>query len=134
MVSSRLSRRSRRKRLQGTQLAPSLRQLTLALLLTLLLSGCASASLPSVTVEIVTSTDPNVGSAYVPAVIHVRPGTEVTWVERDTRLHTVTANDDSFGSNFLRQGDQYTVRFNKPGDYHYHCAIHPQMTGEVIVD
>ena len=27
----------------------------------------------------------------------------------------------------------YSVTFPNPGTYHYHCAIHPGMTGVVVV-
>ena len=68
-----------------------------------------------------------------PAVLQVAAGTTVTWVEHDTRLHTVTARDDSFGSWFLGDGQRYTVRFNRPGAYRYFCDVHPSMVGEVDV-
>ncbi len=53
--------------------------------------------------------------------------------EDPTKLHTVTARDDSFGSAFLSQGQRYTVRFNQPGVYRYFCDIHPTMVGQVDV-
>lgn len=94
-------------------------------------SGSPHASQQTVIVQIVA--DVTRGGAYRPEKLVVRPGTTVRWVERDTRLHTVTADDNSFGSNFLKGGQTYAVRFNKRGTYRYDCAIHPLMTGEIIV-
>jgi hypothetical protein len=51
---------------------------------------------------------------------------------RSDRRHTVTADDDSFGSYLLKPGTS-TARFNKPGTYLYHCASHRGLRGEVIV-
>ena len=108
---------------------PSPRALALAGLV--LLAGCTGGPPPTASVEIIG--DPAAGGAYKPAVLDVAPGTTVAWVELDTRLHTVTARDDSFGSQFLSEGQTYTVRFNRPGVYRYYCAIHPDMAGEVDV-
>lgn len=99
-----------------------------------LVGGCShpsgAARPETATVEIVADQQ---GRAYRPARLEVVAGTEVRWVERDTRLHDVTADDHSFASDFLQEGETFTVRFNEPGTYRYHCTIHPDMTGEVIV-
>jgi plastocyanin len=57
----------------------------------------------------------------------------VMWTNEDTAPHTVTANDGSFGSDYLSQGASYIWTFTKAGVYEYHCIIHPWMTGTVIV-
>ena len=36
-------------------------------------------------------------------------------------------------SGALDQGETYSVRFDKPGTYHYGCSIHPQMAGIITV-
>lgn len=102
-------------------------------LVTLAATACGSSTRQDVAVSINYEAD-GVGGVYSPAVIHVAPGTQVTWVEHDThRLHTVTADDNSFGSKFLSPNQTYTVRFNKPGTYAYHCEVHPGMVGEIVV-
>ncbi|MFI6166268.1 plastocyanin/azurin family copper-binding protein [Nocardia sp. NPDC051052] len=74
------------------------------------------------------------GGVFDPATVTVPAGTVVTWVQHDPdHLQTVTADDDSFGSYFLHTGQSYTVRFNSPGSYRYHCDIHNGMRGAVIV-
>jgi hypothetical protein len=51
---------------------------------------------------------------------------------RSDGRHTVTADDDGFGS-YLRKPWAATARFNKPRTYLYHCESHRGLRGEVIV-
>lgn len=94
-------------------------------------AGCSHSRAATVSVDIIG--EHSRGGAYRPETLTVFAGTTVTWTEHDTRLHTVTADDNSFGSAFLTDNEAYTVRFNTPGTYAYHCAIHPLMTGTVVV-
>lgn len=71
--------------------------------------------------------------AFNPASITVAPGTTVVWTNRDNVAHTVTADDGSWGSGTLAQGGMFSHTFTTAGTYAYHCAIHPGMTGSVIV-
>ncbi|MGC8634419.1 MAG: cupredoxin domain-containing protein [Candidatus Limnocylindrales bacterium] len=72
--------------------------------------------------------------AFVPATITVKVGTRVTWTNRQTGIqHTVTADNGSFGSGDLSTGSSFSYVFTRAGTYAYHCAIHPFMTGRVIV-
>lgn len=72
--------------------------------------------------------------AFSPAVIRVRRGQTVVWVNRDPVLHTVTADDRSWTSELLAEGATWSRRFDQPGEYTYHCEPHPQMHGRVIVE
>jgi plastocyanin len=65
--------------------------------------------------------------------ITVSAGTEIDWTNKDDDPHTVTADDGSFDSKGLGQGDVYKHVFTTPGRYPYHCAAHPFMKGVVIV-
>ena len=71
--------------------------------------------------------------AFEPATLTVKPGTKVTWVNRDDEPHTATATDKRFNSKTLENGDRFSMEFNQPGIYKYYCALHPKMTGQVIV-
>jgi plastocyanin len=71
--------------------------------------------------------------AFGPQVITVKAGTTVHWTNNDTEAHTVTSNTGAFGSPVLQPGTGYSFTFTKPGTYHYHCTIHPFMTGMVMV-
>jgi plastocyanin len=71
--------------------------------------------------------------SYLPAELTVAAGTTVTWVNHDDVPHTVTANDKSFHSAALDTDDRFSHMFAAPGEYAYFCALHPHMTGRVIV-
>lgn len=72
--------------------------------------------------------------AFKPATVRVAPGTSIVWTNGDDDPHTVTADDGSFDSKGLGQGDTYARTFSKAGTYAYHCAAHPFMKGVVIVE
>ncbi|HZI46945.1 MAG TPA: cupredoxin family copper-binding protein [Pyrinomonadaceae bacterium] len=71
--------------------------------------------------------------AFEPATLTVKVGATVTWVNRDDEPHTATATDKRFSSKTLDTGDKFSTEFNTPGTYKYYCALHPKMTGQVIV-
>jgi hypothetical protein len=49
----------------------------------------------------------------------------VTWINRDSSLHTVTSNNGLFDSGLLNSGDKWSYAFLTPGRCSYHCSIHP---------
>jgi len=63
----------------------------------------------------------------------VARGSSVRWTNRDDAPHTVTADDGSFASGTLAQNATFTRAFPTVGTFAYHCAVHPSMTGTVIV-
>ena len=71
--------------------------------------------------------------AFNPATIEVAAGTTVTWTNQDTAPHTATAEDGSFDTGRLDQGQAGTATFDQPGTYAYICSFHPNMTGTVEV-
>ncbi len=66
--------------------------------------------------------------------LHVAAGTTVTWTNNDNAPHTVSADDGSFTSATLNNGDTYSKTFSTVGTYHYHCNIHSMMKAEVVVE
>lgn len=72
------------------------------------------------------------GMAFNPPEVHIRPGGHVTWQFGDQAPHTVTADNKSFDSGERGSGE-FRLHFGEPGTYSYHCAIHPDMKGRVIV-
>jgi plastocyanin len=83
------------------------------------------------------STNPNeiaiANFSFEPATLTVKAGTTVTWVNHDDEPHTATATDKRFNSKTLDNGDRFSQEFNAPGVYNYYCALHPKMTGKIIV-
>src|SRR5215218_5203296 len=72
--------------------------------------------------------------SFKPAHITIKRGTKVRWINRDSTAHTATANKKrSFDSGRLSPGKSYTHTFKRAGKQRYHCEIHPDMMGSVVV-
>jgi plastocyanin len=76
-----------------------------------------------------------VGSKYAfqPHDITVAMGDTVTWTNNSDAPHTVTADDETWGSDQMGEADTFAQTFAAAGTYDYHCAIHDYMTGTVTV-
>ena len=118
-------------------------------LLTLLLTGCdkrpvASAgdmgtqTINATNQETLTTAPTQVvidNFTYAPVSLTVAVGTKVTWVNHDDVPHTVTSPSKPriLDSPTLDTDDQYSFEFKTAGTYDYFCAVHPKMTGQIIV-
>lgn len=71
---------------------------------------------------------------FTPRELKVKKGDTVIWTNADERDHTVTADDKSFTSGNLGDGDGFRRKFDKPGRYKYHCEYHPRMKATIIVE
>jgi plastocyanin len=74
---------------------------------------------------------------FDPKVVTVAPGTTVEWVNEGGR-HTVEADNGSFKSDVLKQGDKFEHKFDKAGTFAYHCEFHGEkggkdMAGSIVV-
>jgi plastocyanin len=72
--------------------------------------------------------------SFAPAVLTVKAGTKVTWINRDDVPHTATDNDKRFNSGTMDTDGEFSFVFDSPGTYSYFCALHPRMTGQIIVE
>jgi plastocyanin len=73
-------------------------------------------------------------NCFEATVLHVDPGAEVTWVNRDPYTHTVTGVGGTWGDfSEIAQGGSVSYRFDTNGVYVYSCLIHPGMVGAVVV-
>jgi plastocyanin len=70
---------------------------------------------------------------FTPSDLTVPVGTTVTWMNDDEETHTITASGGLFASPGLEHAETFARRFDTPGTYGYFCALHPHMTGAVIV-
>jgi plastocyanin len=73
------------------------------------------------------------GRTFSPSSVRVRPGGTITFVNDDDREHTVTASAGGFDSGVMNAGARWSRRFPSAGTFRYFCAIHPDMTGTVVV-
>ncbi len=69
------------------------------------------------------------------ATVRIHRGDTVRWLFRDgVTPHNVTSRGTPhFRSSGSMRSGSYSVRFTKAGTYRYHCTIHVNMTGRVIV-
>ncbi len=72
--------------------------------------------------------------AFSPSTITVTAPVTIKWTNKDGIAHTVTSNTGLFDSGNMGGGSTFSQLFDTPGSYPYHCTIHPDMTGTVIVN
>ena len=70
---------------------------------------------------------------FDPPTLVVPAGTTVTWINHDEEVHSLVAADGDFSSPGIDGDQQFSHRFEKAGTYEYHCGLHPQMKGTVVV-
>jgi plastocyanin len=68
-----------------------------------------------------------------PADLAVAAGGSITWTNADSAPHTVTFDDGPCASGTIGAGGSATVRYDVAGTFAFHCAIHPTMTGTLVV-
>ncbi|MDD5396458.1 MAG: cupredoxin domain-containing protein [Candidatus Moranbacteria bacterium] len=70
--------------------------------------------------------------AFSPATLTVKKGATVTWTNNDSAPHQIKSA--TFNSSVLSKGQSFSFTFNSVGTFDYSCAIHPMMTGKIIVE
>src|SRR4051812_10987000 len=70
---------------------------------------------------------------FDPPDLTIKAGTTVTWVNADDIPHLVSEKDGMFHSSALDTGEKFSQTLSTAGTVKYFCAIHPQMTGKIIV-
>ena len=97
-------------------------------------SGYGEGEAIEITADVVTVEMINI--LFAPKAIKVKPGTTVTWVNKDPVVHNVIAIDGTFRSeDEVQPGGTFTFRFDSPGRFRYVCTFHPpNQIGIVIVE
>jgi plastocyanin len=90
----------------------------------------AGASRPAATV---TKTVKITATAFSPASVTIKTGDAIKWSNTDTKAHQVVANNGAFASPTIAAGHSWTRTFNTAGTYRYHDALHPALTGKIVV-
>ena len=70
---------------------------------------------------------------YLPGTGTVNAGQPVTIYNDDVIAHTVTLDDRSIDSRQIKAGTSFSLRIDNPGEYTFHCTIHPNMKGKIVV-
>jgi plastocyanin len=85
------------------------------------------------------SGNPGNDAFYELSPAKVAVGSTVTWTNDDALPHTVTSgnpekgSDGIFDSGIVNADKSFSHTFDKAGVLDYYCAIHPWMTGRIIV-
>jgi plastocyanin len=72
-------------------------------------------------------------TAFKPATVTIATGDSVRWTNKDTKTHQVVSNSGAFASAIISPNHTYKHTFNTAGTYRYHDALHPSLTGKVVV-
>ena len=64
----------------------------------------------------------------------VGPGTEVRVENMDSVAHTVTADSGNAFDDPAPPGNSSFTAPTEPGSYPFHCNIHPEMHGTLVVE
>ena len=86
-------------------------------------------------VDAATSAVSIAGFAFAPAGITINVGDTVRWTnnEGSAIFHTSTADNGTWDSKVLANGQSFSFTFTVAGTFAYHCAVHPSMRGSVTV-
>ena len=72
---------------------------------------------------------------FNPATLKIKVGTKVTWTNGDSAPHTITSDTGTvLNSPNLAKGESFSFTFTDVGTFAYHCAVHPMMKGNIVVE
>jgi plastocyanin len=72
------------------------------------------------------------GFTFSPGTVTVNVGDTVTWTNSDAQAHTATSGS-AWNTGDIAGGASASITFQTAGTFDYICAIHPTMTGTVVV-
>jgi plastocyanin len=71
--------------------------------------------------------------SFEPKTLTIAPGTTVRWTNDGKKPHTVTSDKEDWGSGEIPPAGEFTATFTKAGTFDYHCKLHKDMKGTIIV-
>jgi len=98
-------------------------------------STSAAAGGPTVSLSIPTGASTEGNPSYAPATLTVKKGDIITVKNDDTAPHTATSETTKFDTSLIMPGKSAQIKTSTltPGDYPYHCTVHPFMKGTITV-
>ena len=70
-------------------------------------------------------------SQFIPNSSAMPLGSKITWINEDKITHNVSG--DNWSSGDLAPGQSFSKTFDEAGDYQYHCVIHPDAKGQMMI-
>lgn len=101
-----------------------------------------------VTIRILPESALRCNEAFDPAVIRIKAGTTVVWINEDRETHTIVSSDESDPCNppelppedrkidagQISYRQRFEMTFTEPGEYPYTCHLpFHRMTGKIVV-
>lgn len=71
--------------------------------------------------------------SFQPGTMQIPVGATVTWTNKDSTTHTSTSDTGVWDSGNISTNSSFSFTFNQAGTFTYHCKIHPNMTGSIVV-
>jgi plastocyanin len=104
----------------------------LFIILILIMQGCGGTETYEISIN---------SNSYSPDQLVVNTGAEVTWINNDSKPHTVSSGVKElwkFDSGTIEPGGSFTLKFIEEfnGPYTYYCKIHgnQEMEGTIVVN
>ncbi len=75
---------------------------------------------------------------FIPKMKIIKPGTKITWINKETAMHTVITGTPEkksglFESKTMGEGVEFSFTFKEKGIYKYYCGTHEDMMTAVII-
>jgi len=87
----------------------------------------------STTVTIPSGASVQTTSAFGANPLTISAGTTISWLNNDNTTHTSIGDEGQWNSGNVAPGGRFNFTFASSGQFTYHCQIHPNMTGTIIV-
>ena len=87
----------------------------------------------STTVTIASGASTQTTTAFGANPLTVPVGTTISWLNNDSTTHTSVADGSQWSSGNIPPGGRFNFTFNSAGRFTYHCQIHPNMVGTLVV-
>ncbi len=87
-------------------------------------SGCTSQySSNTITIQ---------NTAFNPTTLNIKPGTTVTWINKDNETQDIVSSG-IFDSGNLTTNQSYNYTFNQSGSFPFHSTVDSNLTGTIVV-
>jgi plastocyanin len=96
-------------------------------------TGPTSAPAGSTSVNIPTGASTQTTTAFGQNPLTIAVGTTISWLNDDNTTHDTVADGGQWSSGNLTPGGRFNFTFTSAGRFTYHCQIHPNMVGTIVV-
>ena len=96
-------------------------------------TGPTAAPAGSMTVNISSGASTQTSAAFGQNPLTIATGTTISWLNDDNTTHTSSADTSQWSSGNIPPGGRYNFTFASAGRFTYHCQIHPNMVGTIVV-